>query len=85
MPGPIQQPGGLPLGKGASSHLGAAHLRLAVVLQRHGDDVDADDEGDDQVQVVAGAQRVDGEADAAVRSVVRHLLGLCRQQARERE
>lgn len=27
----------------------STHLGLAVVLQRHGDDIDADDEGDDQV------------------------------------
>ena len=35
------------------------YLRLIVVLDAHGEDVDADDEGDKQVQVVAGTQIVD--------------------------
>lgn len=52
------------------------HLRLAVVLQRHGDDVEADDESDDQVQVMAGTQSVDRQPDSAVRRIVRKLLGL---------
>lgn len=30
-------------------------LRLVIVLQRHGDDVDANDQSDEEVQVVAGA------------------------------
>lgn len=38
------------------------YLGLVVVLDAHGKDVDADDEGDEEVQVVARAQRVDGEA-----------------------
>lgn len=38
------------------------HLGLVVVLHGHGDDVDPDDEGDEKVEVVAGAQRVDGAA-----------------------
>lgn len=38
------------------------HLWLAVVLQRHGDDIDTDDEGDDKVQVVAGTESVDSQA-----------------------
>lgn len=42
------------------------HLWLAVVLQRHGDDIDTDDEGDDKVQVVAGAESVDGQAGRTV-------------------
>ena len=52
------------------------HLRLAVVLQGHGDDVDADDEGDEEVQVVAGAQGVDHQADMVVIREVGQLLGL---------
>lgn len=40
----------------------SGHLRLVVVLHGHGDDIEADDEGDEEVQVVAGAQRVDGAA-----------------------
>ena len=84
-----QPPTQKPLNKSAVSHSdahaaampptparGGAHLRLAVVLQGHGDDIDADDEGDDQIQVVAGAQGVDGQAGAAVGGVVRQLLGL---------
>lgn len=42
------------------------HLWLAVVLQRHGDDIDTDDEGDDEVQVVAGTQSVDGQSGWSV-------------------
>lgn len=61
------------------------HLWLAVVLQRHCDDVDADDEGDDQVQVVAGAQSVDSQPGPAVRRVVWHLLGLWRERERKGE
>lgn len=38
------------------------HLGLVVVLHGHGDDIEADDEGDEEVQVVAGAQRMDGAA-----------------------
>lgn len=44
-----------------SFHHLLTHLWLTVVLQRHGDDIDADDEGDDQVQVVAGTQSVDSQ------------------------
>lgn len=40
----------------------AGHLGLVVVLHGHGDDIEADDEGDEEVQVVAGAQRMDGAA-----------------------
>lgn len=47
------------------------------MLDAHGEDVDADDEGDEEVQVVAGAQRVDGEAQRGVVGVVGPLLGLC--------
>lgn len=52
------------------------HLWLVVVLQRHGDDIDADDKRDDQIQVVAGAQGVDGQADTAVGRIIGQLLGL---------
>lgn len=37
------------------------HLRLFVVLNAHGEDIDADDEGDEEVQVMAGTQCVDGQ------------------------
>lgn len=33
----------------------ATYLGLIVVLHRHGNNIDANDEGDEQVQVVAGA------------------------------
>lgn len=50
-----------------NEHLcGSAYTRLIVVLQGHGDDVDADDEGDDEVQVVVGAQCVDHQAYVAI-------------------
>lgn len=50
-------------------------MGLTVVLQGHCDDVDADDEGDGEVQVVVGAQRVDHQPDFAVAAVVGQLLG----------
>lgn len=46
------------------------------MLDAHGEDIDADDEGDEEVQVVAGAQRVDGQAHRGVVGVVGSLLGL---------
>lgn len=57
-------------------HVQRHYLWLIVVLNAHGEDVDADDEGDEEVQVVAGAQRVDGQAQGRVVGVVRPLLGL---------
>lgn len=59
------------------------HLGLAVVLQRHGDDVDADDEGDDQIQVVAGAQGMDGQSGWTVGGIVGQLLCLWGQRRAE--
>lgn len=52
------------------------HLWLTVVLQGHSDDINADYEGDYKVQVVAGAQCMDGQADSAIGSIVWQLLGL---------
>lgn len=43
------------IGQSEVNNLSCSDLRLVVVLQWHGDDVDADDEGDEEVQVVAGA------------------------------
>lgn len=59
------------------------HLRLIVVLDAHGEDVDADDEGDEEVQVVARAQRVDGQAQRGVVGVVGSLLGLWGAQTKQ--
>lgn len=59
------------------------YLGLVVVLDAHGEDVDADDEGDEEVQVVAGAQRVDGPAQRRVVGVVGPLLGLWGAQTRQ--
>lgn len=56
------------------------YVGLIVVLQGHGDDVDADDEGYDQVQVVVGAQRVDHEPHFAVAAVVGQLLGFWKRE-----
>ena len=53
------------------------HLGLVVVLHGHGDDVDANDEGDEEVQVMAGAQSVDGAAGGRVVRIVGPALGLC--------
>lgn len=46
------------------------------MLHAHGDHIDADDEGDEKVQVVAGAQSVDPQAQGRVVSIVGPLLGL---------
>lgn len=54
-----------------------SYMRLIVVLEGHGDDVDADDEGDDEVQVVVCAQCVDHQAHVAIAGIVGQLLGLC--------
>lgn len=56
------------------------YLWLIVVLNAHSKDVDADDEGDEEVQVVAGTQRVNGQTQGGVVSIVRPLLGLWRAQ-----
>lgn len=52
------------------------YLCLIVVLNTHGEDIDTDDEGDEEVQVVAGTQFVDVATQARVVRVVRPLLGL---------
>lgn len=59
------------------------YLWLIVVLDAHGEDVDADDEGDEEVQVVARAQRVDGQTQRGVVGVVGSLLGLWGAQTGE--
>lgn len=59
------------------------YLGLIVVLDAHGKDVNADDKSDKEVQVVAGAQRVDGQAQRGVVGVVGSLLGLCGAQTHQ--
>lgn len=54
-----------------------SNLGLLVVLHGHGDDVEADDDGDEQVQVVAGAHLVDDQAGGGVVRVVRLTLSFC--------
>lgn len=68
--------------KNPEEHSGL-YLGLVVMLDAHGEDVDADDEGDEEVQVVAGAQRVDGPAQRRVVGVVGSLLGLWGAQKRQ--
>ena len=68
-----------------SFHHLLTHLWLTVVLQRHGDDIDADDEGDDQVQVVAGTQSVDSQPGWTVWRIVGQLLGLWRGKVKKKE
>lgn len=46
------------------------------MFDAHGEDIDAYDDGDEEVQVVAGAQSVDGQAQWGVVGVVGPLLGL---------
>lgn len=54
-----------------------SNLRLLVVFHGHGDDVEPDDDGDEQVQVVAGAHLVDDQARRGVVRVVRLTLSFC--------
>ncbi len=61
---------------GCGSRDGAAHLWLVVVLQAHGDHIDADDEGDEEVQIMTGAERVNHQPKATVRGVIRQPLRL---------
>lgn len=53
------------------------YLWLLVVLHGHGDDVEADDAGDEQIQVVAGAHLVNQEAETGVIRVVGLTLSFC--------
>lgn len=57
-------------------HHDLTHHRLVVVLQGHSDHVEADDESDEDVQIVAGADRMNKEAYGAVGSIVRQTLRL---------
>lgn len=52
-------------------------LWLLVVLHGHGDDVEPDDYGDEQVKVMAGAHLVDEKAGGGVVRVVRLALSFC--------
>lgn len=52
------------------------YLWLIVVLDAHCEDINTNDEGDEEIQVVACAQSVDGQAQRRVVGVVRSLLGL---------
>lgn len=52
------------------------YLRLIVVLNAHGEDIDADDEGDEEVQVMTGTQCVDSQTQGRVVRIVGPLLGL---------
>lgn len=53
------------------------YLWLLVVLHGHGDHVEADHTGDEQIQVVAGAHLVDQEAEAGVIRIVGLTLCFC--------
>lgn len=53
---------------------------MIVVFNAHGEDIDAYDDGDEEVQVVAGTQCVDGQTQRRVVGVVRPLLGLWSEQ-----
>lgn len=57
---------------------GQAHRGLIVVLQGHGDHIEADDGGDEDVQVVAGAHGMDEQPRGTVGGIVGQPLGLCR-------
>lgn len=53
------------------------YLRLVVVLHAHSEKVCEDDDGDEEIQVVAGAHGVDGSTPRGVVGVIRFLQGSC--------
>ena len=61
------------------------YLGLIVVLNAHCEDIDADDEGDEEIQVVAGAQCVDGQTYRRIVRIVWPLLGLWRSQTHKQD
>lgn len=48
------------------------------MLQGHGNHIEADDEGDEDVQVVAGTHGVDEQPGRTIGGIVGQPLGLCR-------
>lgn len=62
--------------------MGGSYLWLVVVLHRHSDDIDPDDERDEEVKVVAGAEGVNVLPRWGIVSVVRPALGFCRRKER---
>lgn len=60
-----------------------SYLWLVVVLHRHSDDVDSNDEGDEEVEIVAGAEGVNVFPCWRIVSVVRPALGFCRKRQRK--
>lgn len=54
-----------------------SYLRLLVVFHRHGDDIECDDNGNEEVQILGGAHLVDEETSGGVIRVVRLTLSFC--------
>lgn len=50
------------------------------MLQGHRDDINANDEGDDEVQIVVCAECVDHQTHLAIAGKVGKLLGLCKER-----
>lgn len=61
----------------------SSYLWLVVVLHRHSDDIDPNDEGDEEVQIVAGAEGVDVLPCWGIVSVVRPALGFCKKRRKK--
>lgn len=61
------------------------YLWLLVMLHGHGDDVEADDAGDEQIQVVAGAHLVNQKAETGVIRVVGLTLSFCSREESDRQ
>lgn len=57
-----------------------AYLGLLVVLHGHSDDIEAYDDGDEKIQVVASAHLVDEATSGRVVRVVRLTLSLCHEE-----
>lgn len=60
-----------------------SYLWLVVVLHGHRDDVDPNDEGDEEVKVVAGAEGVNVLSCGGIVGIVRPALGFCRKEKRK--
>lgn len=70
-----QSPGPSPAREGQHPYLG-----LVEVLHGHGDDIDANDEGDEEVQIVACAEGVDVFPGRRIVGIVWPPLGFCKKK-----
>lgn len=67
----------------ADTLMGGSYLWLVVVLHRHSDDIDPNDECDEEVKIVAGAKGMNVLPCWGIVSIVRPALGFCRKRQRK--